>query len=228
LILIKVHADSAEYWSGPSSKLIRLIGGIRAAVTRDPDKFPAENEESLSGTALAEGRRDEMSSCSRSYRLRVSRRVRLCWTLGDWASNGWRRCRFFAGLTVGGYGWRHHPAVKMWAGYEDALARYGLEVCRAWTEEGRADTCRLTLLRDLADGCAVRHLRTQDELGGAGDLPPWLGDEALHASHRSALLRKDPEYYGALFNDPPGLPYVWPSSDRKPCREPAGIGRARR
>jgi general stress protein 26 len=45
LILIKVHADSAEYWSSPSSKLVRLIGGIRAAVTRDPDKFPAENEE---------------------------------------------------------------------------------------------------------------------------------------------------------------------------------------
>jgi len=45
LILIKVHADGAEYWSGPSSKLVRLIGGIRAAVTRDPDKFPAENEE---------------------------------------------------------------------------------------------------------------------------------------------------------------------------------------
>jgi hypothetical protein len=132
------------------------------------------------------------------------------------------------GLTVEGYGWRHHPAVKMWAGYEEALVRYGLEVCRAWTEEGRADTCRLTLLRDLADGCAVLRVRTQDELGSAGDLPPWLGDEALHASHRSALLRKDAEYYGALFNDSPDLPYVWPSSDRKPCRERAEVGRARR
>ena len=45
LILIKVHADSAEYWSSPSSKLVRLLGGIRAAVTKNPDKFPAENEE---------------------------------------------------------------------------------------------------------------------------------------------------------------------------------------
>ncbi|HEY9473227.1 MAG TPA: MSMEG_6728 family protein, partial [Mycobacteriales bacterium] len=31
------------------------------------------------------------------------------------------------GLTVPDYGWRHHPAVKMWAGYEEALVRYGLE-----------------------------------------------------------------------------------------------------
>ncbi|GAB3960278.1 hypothetical protein GCM10029978_009170 [Actinoallomurus acanthiterrae] len=32
------------------------------------------------------------------------------------------------GLTVPGYGWRHHPAVRMWAGYEEALTRYGLEI----------------------------------------------------------------------------------------------------
>ncbi|TDO47993.1 hypothetical protein EV643_108310 [Kribbella sp. VKM Ac-2527] len=124
------------------------------------------------------------------------------------------------GLTVQGYGWRHHPAVKMWAGYEEALVRYGLEICRAWTAQGRADTCQVTLLRDLADVCEVRDVRTQSDLGEAGDLPPWLGDDALHASHRSALLRKDPEYYGWLFNDPPNLPYVWPSSDRGPCRGP--------
>jgi hypothetical protein len=125
------------------------------------------------------------------------------------------------GLTVEGYGWRHHPAVKMWAGYEEALVRYGLEICRAWTKLGRADTCELNLRRDLADACSVRRVRRQVELDRAGDLPPWLGDNALHASHRSALLRKDPAYYGRLFNDPPDLPYVWPSSDREPCRKPS-------
>jgi hypothetical protein len=125
------------------------------------------------------------------------------------------------GLTVEGYGWRHHPAVKMWAGYEEALVRYGLEICRAWTKLGRADTCELTLRRDLAHSCSVRRVRTQVELDKSDDLPPWLGDNALHASHRSALLRKDPAYYGGLFNDPPDLPYVWPSSDREPCRRRA-------
>ncbi|MEV6269380.1 pyridoxamine 5'-phosphate oxidase family protein [Kribbella sp. NPDC051936] len=44
LVLLKVHADAAEYWSGPSSKVVRLLGAARAAVTRDPDKFPGENE----------------------------------------------------------------------------------------------------------------------------------------------------------------------------------------
>ncbi len=122
------------------------------------------------------------------------------------------------GLTWPGYGWRHHPAVKMWAGYEEALVRYGLEICTAWTTSGRLDTCETTLLRDLADGCATRRVRTQEELAQAEDLPPWLGNEDLHRSHRSALLRKDPEYYGRYFDDPADLPYVWPASDREPCQ----------
>jgi hypothetical protein len=122
------------------------------------------------------------------------------------------------GLTVPGYGWRHHPAVKMWAGYEEALVRYGLEICAAWTSSGRADTCKLTLLQDLADRCETTRVRPQRQLAAANDLPPWLGDERLHRSHRSALLQKDPEYYGKLFDDPVGLPYVWPTSDRTPCR----------
>ena len=45
LCLIKVHADSAEYWESPSSKVVRLLGAARAAITRNPDKFPGTNEE---------------------------------------------------------------------------------------------------------------------------------------------------------------------------------------
>jgi general stress protein 26 len=44
LALIKLHADTAEYWEGPSSKVVRLLGAARAAITHDPDKFPATNE----------------------------------------------------------------------------------------------------------------------------------------------------------------------------------------
>ncbi|WP_238159843.1 hypothetical protein [Kribbella pratensis] len=29
---------------GPSSKVVRLLGAARAAIARDPDKFPADNE----------------------------------------------------------------------------------------------------------------------------------------------------------------------------------------
>lgn len=42
--LIKVDAESAEYWDGPSSKVVQLIGMARAAVTGNPDKFPGENK----------------------------------------------------------------------------------------------------------------------------------------------------------------------------------------
>jgi len=61
----------------------------------------------------------------------------------------------------------------------------------------------------------VRTPRAQEELAATDELPPWLGDEALHRSHRSALLRKDPEYYGRFFDEPLDLPYVWPASDRQ-------------
>lgn len=33
----------------------------------------------------------------------------------------------------------------------------------------------------------------------------------MHASHRSNLLRKEPEYYTQFgWTEPPDLPYVWP------------------
>jgi hypothetical protein len=118
-------------------------------------------------------------------------------------------------LTVADYGWRHHPAAAMWAGYEEALVRYGLDICAVWCELGNADTCATTLVADLTRGTGVAGPRDQAELATAGELPPWLGDQAFHHSHQSALLRKDPAYYRTVFPEvPDDLPYVWPASDR--------------
>lgn len=114
------------------------------------------------------------------------------------------------GLTVPGYGWRHHPAVKMWTGYPEALVRYALEICLEWRAAGRADTVAATLAAEFG-----REPRGQDALRAAGELPPWLGREDLHRSHRSSLVRKDPGWYRPIFGDvPDDLPYVWPASDR--------------
>lgn len=119
-------------------------------------------------------------------------------------------------LTVHGYGWRHHPAAAMWAGYEEALVRYGLDVCAVWCESGGADTCATTLATDLAKGTGLTAVRTQEKLAGADELPPWLGDTEFHRSHQSSLVRKDPDHYRRYFGDvPDDLPYVWPSSDRE-------------
>jgi hypothetical protein len=119
-------------------------------------------------------------------------------------------------LTVPGYGWRHHPAAAMWAGYEEALVRYGLIVCDEWLSRGHADTSATTLLADLQSATGLAAVRSQDVLSDAGELPPWLGDPAFHRSHQSALARKDPAHYRRYFPEvPDDLRYVWPSSDRE-------------
>jgi hypothetical protein len=125
-------------------------------------------------------------------------------------------------LTVPGYAWSSHPAVLMWKGYEEALGRYGLTACVVWTERGFGDTCAATITADL-HASGVRSIRPYAELAAAGALPAWLFDEALQLSHRSSLLRKDPEHYGPLFpGTPTDLDYVWP------VRSPAVIERERR
>ncbi|WP_221359429.1 MSMEG_6728 family protein [Streptomyces beigongshangae] len=127
------------------------------------------------------------------------------------------------GLTVPGYGWRHHPAVRMWIGYEEALVRYGLDMCAEWVREGRADTCASTLLTDFAEYRPDVPVRSQAQLAEDAELPPWLGEAAFHISHRSALVRKAPQFYAALFPDvPDDLPYFWPVSDRVVPQDDSG------
>jgi pyrimidine dimer DNA glycosylase len=113
-------------------------------------------------------------------------------------------------LTRPTYGWANHPAVLMWKGYEEALGRYGLTCCEVWIQRGFGDTCAATIAADLRKA-GVTTIRTQAELTEAGALPPWLGEEPVHVSHQSALVRKDPEHYRPLFPDvPDDLPYAWP------------------
>lgn len=93
--------------------------------------------------------------------------------------------------------WKNHPAAKMWRGYEIALIWYGQLICMEWQRRGFKDTCLEKISKE----------RDRFESNG---YPPWLGDNAFHASHRSNLLRKNPEHYSQYFNDPNDLPYIWP------------------
>lgn len=118
----------------------------------------------------------------------------------------------FRALTRPRSGWQRHPAVRMWAGYEEALVAYGLAVCREWARRGRADSVRGTLCEEWRRWSGRRRVRSQSELARAGALPPWIGRENLHRSHRSALVRKDPDHYAHRFPDAPDdLPYHWPA-----------------
>ena len=99
------------------------------------------------------------------------------------------------------YGWQNHPAVKMWRGYEWALYQYQVAICEEWTNRGYKDTC-LTKTFVVIDEAGI-------PLNPS--MPPWLGNENIHRSHRSNLVRKMPEHYALQFDDVDGtLPYVWP------------------
>jgi len=92
-----------------------------------------------------------------------------------------------------GGGWRRHPAVLMWRGYEGALRLYRNAIIREWVARGYVNSMELT------------------RSGGRVRMPPWLGDQAFHASHRSNLLRKNPVFYGQYgWEERSDLPYVWP------------------
>jgi hypothetical protein len=106
-------------------------------------------------------------------------------------------------VTVPGYGWRNHPAAKMWRGYVPALTKYALVMTDAWLARGFADTVRPQVLEFAAE---VDPLPLD-----ALELPPWIGDPELHLSHQSNLVRKDRVFYEPLFPGvPDDLPYVWP------------------
>jgi hypothetical protein len=93
--------------------------------------------------------------------------------------------------------WQNHPAVRMWRGYEECLADYGTVICLEWMGRDYKDTC----LNKIYD------LRVTDEV----IMPPWLGDERLHSSHRSNLLRKNYDWYSYFqWKESPDLPYYWP------------------
>jgi hypothetical protein len=88
-------------------------------------------------------------------------------------------------------GWRNHPAVRMWRGYESALTQY-MNVCIAeWVVRGYRNTMPILHVDNVV-------------------LPPWFGG-VIHASHRSNLLRKDPAFYASYrWTEPMDIPYHWP------------------
>jgi hypothetical protein len=90
-------------------------------------------------------------------------------------------------------GWRNHPAKIMWEGFEEALKLYQNITITEWISRGYKNNMKLE---------SIDHKILI--------MPPWLGNEEFHKSHRSNLLRKDFEYYSQYFNDPIDLPYIWP------------------
>lgn len=90
-------------------------------------------------------------------------------------------------------GWANHPARNMWIGYLDALKLYHNLSIAEWKTRGYNNAMVEYIIPDKID------------------YPPWIGDDNIHASHRSNLLRKDPVHYGKFgWLEPDNLPYYWP------------------
>lgn len=109
-------------------------------------------------------------------------------------------------------GWRNHPAVKMWRGYEIALFNYIKAMADEWTYRGYS-----TSILDKAESTINKAI--DQNLIFTYDLPYWVKDVSLYSqiasSHRNALLVKDYNWY-SQFNWPEDLgtrpdnyEYVW-------------------
>ena len=89
-------------------------------------------------------------------------------------------------------GWLNHPAVTMWRGYEEALLLYRNKMIEEWILRGYNNTMEMVGVSDDVE------------------MPHWLGNEKLHSSHRSNLLRKDLEFYSQYgWRETPNLEYYW-------------------
>ncbi len=95
-------------------------------------------------------------------------------------------------------GWKNHPAVLMWKGYESALSLYMNKCIIEWKRRGYNNTMKLCQITEK-----VKY-------------PKWIGKEKFHASHRSNLLRKDSVFYSQYgWKEKPGMEYVWPTKEYK-------------
>lgn len=111
--------------------------------------------------------------------------------LGKQRVEAYQILRTLKGITRG---WRNHPAARMWEGHEAALGLYMNAMIDEWVLRGYQN--------NMAKARVTR-----------ARMPPWLGDEPLHASHRANLLRKQPEWYARFgWTDDPTLAYVWPAA----------------
>jgi hypothetical protein len=91
-------------------------------------------------------------------------------------------------------GWSNHVAAKMWLGYENALIEY------------------YNLSLDIWESHGYKNNMPRFSLFGKVELPWWWGQQFVHDSHKSNLLRKDFEFYSKYgWKVPMGLPYAWPT-----------------
>lgn len=95
-----------------------------------------------------------------------------------------------------------HAVSAMWVGYTDALCYYGMICCETWAAKGKRD-----------DMWTAFYLGLKIPFGEPAKMPPWLGSQKLHSSHRGRLLCKNIGFYNKFgWPEAPRETYFWPSS----------------
>lgn len=97
--------------------------------------------------------------------------------------------------------WCNHPAVKMWKNSEYYLLLYAINICEEWeNRKKKPHYLRSWFIEKIITMEGIRAIT-----------PEWLGNPEFHASHRSNLKRKNPEWYGQFnWSEADNLEYVWP------------------
>ena len=99
-------------------------------------------------------------------------------------------CQILSALVGISDGWATHPATKMWAGHEGALAIYTLAMCEEWKRRGYNDT-RMEFVQEIYASGWIKL--------GTSTRPVWWGTPQVHGSHKAMLLRKNREFYQNSF-----------------------------
>jgi hypothetical protein len=118
-------------------------------------------------------------------------------------------------------GWLWHPSVTMWVGNEQLLAHIAHAVNEEWAQqvasakgETRQSMTSIVAkywdeMRDL--GFKIAEIKYQP-----ADRPWWWGNKKFHRCERSALLRRNKDWYGQFFiKTPNDLCEMWPKATIK-------------
>ena len=130
--------------------------------------------------------------------------------------NQFNEAYIIANTLLGAYpkGWKNHPATRMWVGAEGSLTDYMMKIVREW-DRRRAEAGKEII--STGHWTKIRALCSEIPDQKRWATPAWLGDERLHSSHRSNLIRKDPDHYRVRlgWKDDDDIPYWWPVSSKR-------------
>lgn len=100
-------------------------------------------------------------------------------------------------------GMGQNATLRMWRDYPTWVAAYGMAICLEWEKTSDRPSELTQLFRDYLDVIDVTE-----------DYPRWLGDSMLHMSHRSNMIKLDPDRYMKLWPGViEGMPLMWPKEE---------------